>query len=127
LTCGSRFPIIRPPDHPSPLDAIRTAPGRTATAVDKEPDMASVSAYDRDYGLSSGIITSDEERGIRIARRVENGMTHINDCPLYDEPIAPSGGVKSSGVGRYGGRAAVEANTTTRWITLERGGRHYPF
>jgi aldehyde dehydrogenase (NAD+) len=94
--------------------------------VDGDDEAVSV-ANDCDYGLSSGVITSDEERGMRIARRLENGMTHINDCPLYDEPIAPFGGVKSSGVGRYGGHAAIDACTTTRWITLERGGRHYPF
>jgi vanillin dehydrogenase len=35
--------------------------------------------------------------------------------------------VKNSGVGRHGGKAAIEAFTRTRWLTLERGGRPYPF
>jgi aldehyde dehydrogenase (NAD+) len=84
-------------------------------------------ANDSEYGLSAGIITTDEERGLSVARRLETGMAHVNDTSVYDEPNAPFGGVKSSGVGRHGGKAAIEAFTRTRWLTLERGGRLYPF
>jgi vanillin dehydrogenase len=84
-------------------------------------------ANDSEYGLSAGIITADEERGLAVARRLETGMAHVNDTSVYDEPNAPFGGVKSSGLGRHGGKAAIEAFTKTRWITLERGGRLYPF
>jgi vanillin dehydrogenase len=84
-------------------------------------------ANDSEYGLSAGIITADEERGLSVARRLETGMAHVNDTSVYDEPNAPFGGVKSSGVGRHGGKAAIEAFTRTRWLTLERGGRLYPF
>jgi vanillin dehydrogenase len=84
-------------------------------------------ANDSEYGLSAGIITADEERGLSVARRLETGMAHVNDTSVYDEPNAPFGGVKSSGLGRHGGSAAVDAFTRTRWLTLERGGRLYPF
>jgi aldehyde dehydrogenase (NAD+) len=84
-------------------------------------------ANDSEYGLSAGIITADEERGLSVARRLETGMAHVNDTSVYDEPNAPFGGVKSSGIGRHGGKAAIDAFTTTRWLTLERGGRLYPF
>jgi aldehyde dehydrogenase (NAD+) len=84
-------------------------------------------ANDSEYGLSAGIITADDERGLSVARRLETGMAHVNDTSVYDEPNAPFGGVKSSGLGRHGGKAAIEAFTRTRWITLERGGRLYPF
>jgi aldehyde dehydrogenase (NAD+) len=84
-------------------------------------------ANDSTYGLSAGIITADEERGLSVARRLETGMAHVNDTSVYDEPNAPFGGVKASGVGRHGGKAAIDAFTTTRWLTLERGGRQYPF
>jgi aldehyde dehydrogenase (NAD+) len=84
-------------------------------------------ANDSEYGLSAGIITTDEGRGLSVARRLETGMAHVNDTSVYDEPNAPFGGVKSSGVGRHGGKAAIEAFTRTRWLTLERGGRLYPF
>jgi vanillin dehydrogenase len=84
-------------------------------------------ANDSEYGLSAGIITRDEEKGLRIAQRLETGMVHINDAPVYDEPHMPFGGVKASGIGRHGGKASIEAFTELRWFSLERGGRQYPF
>ena len=64
--------------------------------------------------------------GLEIAQSLDTGMSHINCSPVNDEPNAPFGGAKSSGVGRYGGRWSLDAFTELRWITLERGGRHYP-
>lgn len=95
--------------------------------VARDEDHAVELANDCEYGLSSGIITRNEERGWSVANRLNTGMVHINDSPVNDEPHAPFGGVKSSGLGRHGGRWSVESFSETRWITLERGGRHYPF
>ena len=92
----------------------------------KTDEEAIAIANDTEYGLSSGVITKDEYRGLRIARGLETGMCHINCSPVNDEPHAPFGGSKSSGVGRHGGRWATETFTETRWITLERGGRAFP-
>lgn len=92
----------------------------------RDVDEAVAVANDSEYGLSAGIITADEEKGLEIARRLETGMAHVNDSSVNDEPHVPFGGVKSSGLGRHGGRAAIDAFTETRWLTLERGGRHYP-
>ncbi len=89
-------------------------------------DEAVAIANDTEYGLSSGVITKDEYRGLEIARKLETGMCHINCSSVNDEPHAPFGGSKSSGVGRHGGRWATETFTETRWITLERGGRGFP-
>jgi acyl-CoA reductase-like NAD-dependent aldehyde dehydrogenase len=83
-------------------------------------------ANDSPYGLSSGVITRDEKRGMDIAHRLESGMCHINCSPVNDEANAPFGGTKSSGVGRYGGRWSAESYTETRWITMERGGKPFP-
>lgn len=83
-------------------------------------------ANDTPYGLSSGVCTRDEQRGLAIAEGLQTGMTHINCSPINDEPNAPFGGAKSSGVGRYGGRWGMENFTETRWITLERGGKKIP-
>ena len=83
-------------------------------------------ANDSDYGLSAGIFTADEQRGMEVARRLETGMAHINDSSVNDEAHAPFGGVKNSGLGRQNGKASVEAFSELRWITLERGGRQYP-
>jgi acyl-CoA reductase-like NAD-dependent aldehyde dehydrogenase len=83
-------------------------------------------ANDSDYGLSAGVMTENEEKGLAVARRLETGMVHINDSSVNDEPHVPFGGVKNSGVGRHDGQASIDTFTELRWITLERGGRHYP-
>ena len=38
----------------------------------------------------------------------------------------PFGGVKASGFGRFGRRAALEEFTELRWITIQDQPRHYP-
>jgi len=83
-------------------------------------------ANDTEYGLSSGVITKNEYRGLEIAQKLDTGMCHINCSSVNDEPHAPFGGSKASGIGRHGGRWATETFTETRWITLERGGRNFP-
>jgi vanillin dehydrogenase len=79
-----------------------------------------------DSGLSAAIITQNEEKGLELARKIESGMCHINCNTINDEPHAPFGGAKNSGLGRYGGKATIEAFTTTRWLTIEKGGRAFP-
>ena len=83
-------------------------------------------ANDTEYGLSSGVITRNEARGLAIASRLETGMCHINCSSVNDEPHVPFGGSKASGLGRHGGRWSHETFTETRWITLDRGGRPFP-
>ena len=83
-------------------------------------------ANDTPYGLSSGVCTRDEYRGMEIAQALDTGMSHINCSPVNDEPNAPFGGAKSSGIGRYGGRWGMENFTEMRWITIERGGKNIP-
>ncbi len=79
------------------------------------------------YGLSAGIITGDNQRGFELAGRIESGIVHVNDQTVGDEPQMPFGGVKDSGWGRFGGRAAVEEFTELRWVTVQAGTRHFPF
>jgi aldehyde dehydrogenase (NAD+) len=79
------------------------------------------------FGLSSGIITNDFEKGLALAERLETGMVHINDSSVHDEPQVPFGGVKDSGWGRHGGLAALEEFTELRWVTMQRTPRQYPF
>ncbi|TVL92162.1 aldehyde dehydrogenase family protein [Streptomyces sp. SAJ15] len=79
-----------------------------------------------DYGLSGAVHTGDIERGVRLARRVETGMIHINDSSVHDEPIVPFGGERHSGLGRLNGDAYIEAFTTTKWISIQHGRTHFP-
>ncbi|MDP3083775.1 MAG: aldehyde dehydrogenase family protein [Rubrivivax sp.] len=92
----------------------------------RNDDEAVAIANDTEYGLSSGVITRDEQRGMAIAHKLDTGMCHINCSSVNDEPHVPFGGAKASGMGRHGGRWSHETFTETRWITLDRGGRPYP-
>jgi aldehyde dehydrogenase (NAD+) len=92
----------------------------------RSDDEAIEIANDSDYGLSAGIMTRNEERGLSIAQRLRTGMAHINDSSINDEPHVPFGGIGASGLGRHGGKPGIDTFTELRWITLERGGRHYP-
>ena len=54
---------------------------------------------DSPFGLGGSVFTADVERGKRVARRVNTGMTWIND-PTGTGPESPFGGIKRSGYGR---------------------------
>jgi acyl-CoA reductase-like NAD-dependent aldehyde dehydrogenase len=90
-------------------------------------DEAVDRANSTSYGLSSGIITSNPDRGLELARRLEAGIVHVNDQPVGDEPQMPFGGVKDSGFGRFGGQAVVDEFTDLRWITVAGGSHPFPF
>jgi acyl-CoA reductase-like NAD-dependent aldehyde dehydrogenase len=79
------------------------------------------------YGLASGIITQDADRGLALAQRLDAGIVHVNDQPVADEPQMPFGGVKDSGFGRFGGTAVVDEFTELRWITVQSGSHPFPF
>jgi acyl-CoA reductase-like NAD-dependent aldehyde dehydrogenase len=83
-------------------------------------------ANDSKYGLSSGIITNDFNRALMMARKLETGMVHIGDQTINDEPQVPFGGVKGSGYGRMGGKAALDEFTELRWISIQQTKRTFP-
>ena len=95
--------------------------------VVEDADEAVERANSTDYGLSAGIITSDPDRGLALAQRIEAGIVHVNDQPVADEPQMPFGGVKDSGIGRFGGSAAISEFTDLHWVTIKSGPHPFPF
>jgi acyl-CoA reductase-like NAD-dependent aldehyde dehydrogenase len=89
-------------------------------------DEAVTIANDSEYGLSSAVFSRDIRAALAIAKRIESGICHINEATVSDEPQMPFGGVKSSGYGRFGGKAAIDEFTELRWITIASGKRDYP-
>jgi acyl-CoA reductase-like NAD-dependent aldehyde dehydrogenase len=83
-------------------------------------------ANDTEYGLSGSVFSRDVNKAINLAERMETGICHINGATVHDEPQMPFGGVKASGWGRFGGRAALEEFTELRWITIRKSPTHYP-
>jgi len=101
--------------------------GPVAVVLRAEGDEALLRlANDSEFGLSAAIFSRDMGRALALAQRVESGICHINGPTVHDEAQMPFGGVKSSGYGSFGGKAAVEHFTQLRWVTIQNGPRHYP-
>jgi vanillin dehydrogenase len=93
------------------------------TSVDEAVQLAN----DTEYGLSAAVFGRNLARALDVARRIESGICHVNGPTVHDEAQMPFGGVKGSGYGRFGGKAAIDQFTELRWITVQTGPRHYPF
>ena len=84
-----------------------------------DEDEAIRLANDTDYGLASGIQTSDLGRALRLADRIKAGTVWLNTWHKY-HPNAPFGGYKASGYGREQGAEALENYTQykTVWVNI---------
>ena len=94
-------------------------------AADEEEAIRLANATE--FGLSSAVFTRDTGRGLRVARRIEAGMTHVNDISVQDSPFNMFGGEKNSGIGRFNGDWIVSEFTTDHWVTVQETPRDYPF
>lgn len=90
-------------------------------------EEAIATANDNAYGLSAAVFSRDIARAMQVANRIQSGICHINGPTVHDEAQMPFGGVKESGIGRFGGRAGIAEFTDLRWITVQTTPRHYPF
>jgi acyl-CoA reductase-like NAD-dependent aldehyde dehydrogenase len=84
-------------------------------------------ANDTEYGLSAAVFSRDIPRAMKIAKKIESGICHINGATVQNESQAPYGGSKASGYGRFDGRAVINEFTELRWITIGANEQHYPF
>jgi vanillin dehydrogenase len=90
------------------------------------PEEAVRVANDTEYGLAAAVFGRHVPTALHVARQIESGICHVNGSTVHDEPQMPFGGVKASGWGRFGGKAAIEEFTELRWITIQEGSRQYP-
>ncbi|HRD85528.1 MAG TPA: aldehyde dehydrogenase family protein, partial [Rubrivivax sp.] len=134
LLCGGKVDNTLMPatvlDHVTPRMRIyheeTFGPVKCIVRVDGV-DAAVACANDNEYGLSAAVFGRDTARAIAVARRIDSGICHVNGPTVHDEAQMPFGGVKGSGMGRFGGRAGIHEFTELRWITVQTGERHYPF
>jgi len=73
-------------------------------------------ANDTDYGLAATVWTSDVRRALRMTKAIRAGTVGVNGYQL--EPNSPFGGFRQSGLGREGGRAAIESYTELKTVLL---------
>src|SRR6266542_337066 len=81
-------------------------PVLSVIAYDSEDEAIRI-ANDSKYGLHAGVIGTDLSRARRVASHLRAGRVVING--MTDDPQAPWGGFKFSGVGREYGRYGIEA------------------
>src|ERR1700683_2767006 len=91
-------------------------PVLTVTAYEDDDDAVRI-ANDSCYGLSGSVWTTNQMRGVGIARRIRTGWISVNGA---QPPTGTSfGGFKQSGLGREMGRAGLEAYLEQRAIALD--------
>jgi aldehyde dehydrogenase (NAD+) len=88
-------------------------PVLSVIAYDSEDEAIQI-ANDSKYGLHAAVLGTDLERARRVASQLRAGRVVINN--MTDDPQAPWGGFKYSGVGREYGRYGIEAFVETRAI-----------
>src|SRR5699024_12847808 len=82
----------------------------------KHIDDAIERANDDQYGLSAAVYSQNISQALTIAGKIESGICHINGPTVHDEAQAPFGGLKDSGYGRFGSRAAINGFTEEGWV-----------
>lgn len=81
-------------------------------------DAALAAVNDSRFGLQAGIFTHDLQVAFRAHRELVVGGVVIGDVPSFRADQMPYGGVKSSGLGREGLRAAMTDLTHDRVMVL---------
>ncbi len=74
-------------------------------------------ANDTIYGLAAGVWSSDIERAVSVAQRIQAGTIWINDFHIISAE-APFGGYKQSGVGRELGTYGLKEYLETKHIHI---------
>jgi len=78
-------------------------------------------ANDSVYGLQAYVFSSQPERALRLASRLEAGTVLINR--IVPELLAPFGGVKQSGIGREFGVMGLEAFLEAKTVVMDWDGK----
>src|SRR5438874_754931 len=81
-------------------------------------DEAIAIANDSEYGLASGVWTTDLSRAHQVARRLQAGTVWINTYRSLS-PSMPFGGYKASGLGRENGIEAMKEFTQVKSVWIE--------
>jgi aldehyde dehydrogenase (NAD+) len=82
----------------------------------QDEDEAIAIANNSDYGLNGAVFTTDTDRGLRVAGRIQTGTVELNGNPAGFG--APMGGVKFSGLGREFGPEGLDPFVELKSIGL---------
>ncbi|MBN8866365.1 MAG: aldehyde dehydrogenase [Solirubrobacterales bacterium] len=87
--------------------------------VDSEEQALEV-ANSSSFGLMGSVFSTDPQRALIVAERLESGGVVINGTDNYRPPVIPFGGVKLSGRGREGLGYTLEEMTREKPIIFRR-------
>jgi aldehyde dehydrogenase (NAD+) len=86
----------------------------------KDDEEAVAAANSVNYGLGSGLWTTNLSRGHKVARQIRAGMVWVN-CYKVAHPASPFGGTGESGYGRDMGFEAMREYTQPKsiWVNVD--------
>jgi aldehyde dehydrogenase (NAD+) len=76
-------------------------------------------ANDSEFGLASGVCTTNIESAIEISNALKSGQVYVN-CWGPQGPTAPFGGYKQSGIGRELGTEGLKPYLETKTVIIKR-------
>ncbi|WP_431869671.1 aldehyde dehydrogenase family protein [Nocardiopsis eucommiae] len=124
LTGGTRDGVTVAPtvlaDAPADARVVREEVFGPVLVVQRvaDTDAAFAAVNDSDFGLQAGVFTRDLPTAFRAHRELEVGGVVVGDVPTFRADQMPYGGVKGSGVGKEGLRAAMTDLTHERVLVL---------
>jgi aldehyde dehydrogenase (NAD+) len=71
------------------------------------------------YGLAAGLFTRDLSRALRMTKALQAGTVWVNRYGRSRDHILPTGGYKSSGIGKDLGREAYQANRKSKSVLID--------
>jgi aldehyde dehydrogenase (NAD+) len=93
-------------------------PVLSVISYDSEDDAIRI-ANDSLYGLAGSVWTTDNNKAIEIAKQIRTGTYAVN---MYgNDPCAPFGGYKNSGIGRENGPEGIDAYCESKSVLLPFG------
>ncbi|HVD14857.1 MAG TPA: aldehyde dehydrogenase family protein [Actinomycetota bacterium] len=110
--------VVADVDPASPFSQHELFGPAVAVSTAEDWEAAISQANGTGYGLAAGIFTGDVAGAVQAMREIDAGSVHINWTPLWRADLMPYGGLKGSGVGKEGPRAAVAEMTEAKTIVL---------
>jgi aldehyde dehydrogenase (NAD+) len=128
LTGGYR--LDRPGYFYAPTILASVEPGSTALREEIFGPVLTLQTFTEDeealsladhptYGLAAGVFTRDLSRALRAVRAIEAGTVWVNRYGRSRDHILPTGGYKSSGIGKDLGREAYHANRRSKSVLID--------
>ncbi len=92
-------------------------PVAAVTTFEEEGEAIDLANADK-YALDASVFTTDHDRAMRVAKRIDAGGVRINGAPSHGLGDIPFGGNDASGINREGIHAAIEQMLRKKSIIL---------